>query len=247
MGENTAWIPPPGTDYESELLNDRETEIRANNSHSPLASDSDEAYFSAQQQHQRPPVGVRRPDLFAPTSSSEDKQSSSHNNINNNKKNYHKNNINSKDRGSMEDEEEDGNSEDGLGEGLESRFQSSDDLSPRDRYSRPTSRQGSRRTSRDHDDYNPALGQTEETLTSNMFRSDSNDPIDHTSMFKPDFSNDGIDDDRGGNSGGSMHRAPPKYPADNNDITDNGQDILFTNTETSASLSAKWGSEDDID
>ena len=84
-------------------------------------------------------------------------------------------------------------------------------------------------------------------MNSNMFRSDSQEPDDHSPMFKPDPSSDAdetgirhVDD-----LGNQMNMAPSK----DYDLEHADQDIRFINTETSgcASLSAKWGSEDDID
>ena len=114
-------MPPAGTDYESELLNDHGSG-EFHNASPPINSQTQESKHSTSHpdaSSQRPPVGVRRPDLFAPVH--EDKASSS-----------------STPTDHLADEE-DINSEDGQGghlqeeEGIESRFHSTDDLmSPRD-------------------------------------------------------------------------------------------------------------------
>jgi hypothetical protein len=157
MGGGAGWVPPPGTDYESELMNDDTPPV--------TKSDQDEEQFA---DPHRPPVGVRRPDLFAPAS--EEKESSRSSLVN-------------------DQDDEDVNSEDGLVH--------EDDVGSRQhsrQNSRPTSRQGSRRTSREHDLYsrNPHLDESGGTLNSDMFRSAaSQDPVDHSSMFQPDGSNGG--------------------------------------------------------
>lgn len=164
MGGGEGWVPPAGTDYESELLNDD----------TPPGSGRDRGGRStrggreeAHGEYRKPPVGVRRPDLFAPS-----------------------------DLHDSEDHE--GYSEDG---GM-ARFNSTDACDS-GHPSRPDSRMS-----------DSSGGGAD------MFRGDSRDQVDHSSMFQPDSSCDRRDSE---------------------------QNIMFTNTESSAPSLAQWGSEDDID
>ena len=147
MGGDSPWVPPPNTDYESELLNDDSPNDR------PPSS------------QQQPPVGMRRPDLFAPAG--KDKARTRYNN----------------------NEEDDVNSVDGQAheQGIESTFASMDE--------RETSRRssadhrdggiGDQSESFEEVERDPRLDDTGETLQSAMFHSDSVDQAYHSPMFQP--------------------------------------------------------------